>query len=109
MRANPLDSRREPRMGRMALVPIAAAALFALAGFLSQKVTEAQRVAAVEAAVRASGRVDPVHVRPMAGGECWRAREGFRWRAGAEEGWACAGPGDEVTLIEVVPRRPSEP
>lgn len=100
MRRDPLELAQGPRMGRMAMLPLGAAAVFALLGLISHRVTEARRIDAVEAAVLASGRAAPVVVEPIRGDECWRGREGFRWRAGAEQGWACAGPGGEVTLKE---------
>ena len=39
-------------------------------------------------------------VAPIKGDNCWRAREGFRWRTATKTGWACAGPGYEVTVHE---------
>jgi hypothetical protein len=91
-------------MGRLALVPFAAGALLVGAGLLVQDRTEARRMDAVAAAVRASGQAGPVQVEPMRGEECWRAREGFAWRTAEAQGWACAGPGDEVRLQPGAPR-----
>ena len=87
-------------MGRLVLVPLLAAVVFALLGYLSQHFTEQRRIEAVEAAVLTTGRSGPVEVEPLPGEECGRAREGFRWRTAAEEGWACAGPQREVALRE---------
>lgn len=107
MRSHPLDNKREPRMGRLALVPILAAGLFIPGAVVAHKVTEQRRMDAVEAAVLATGRSGPVHVEPLRGDECWRAREGFRWRTATEEGWACAGPKDQVTLRDAHVAEPS--
>jgi hypothetical protein len=97
-RTNPLDNKREPRLGRLAVIPIAASALLIVIGLTVHMSVEQRRLKAVEAAVIAAGWKAPVEVRPIRGGECWRAREGFSWRAADAEGWACAGPGSEVRL-----------
>jgi hypothetical protein len=99
-RRNPLDNSREPRMGRLALVPLAAAALFTAAAWIGHKQVEQSRMRAVAAAVVADGHAGPVHVEPLRGAECWRAREGFAWTSATASGWACAGPGGEVRLQE---------
>lgn len=97
-RRNPLDNAREPRMGRLALVPLIAAALFAAAAWIGHKQVEQNRMGAVAAAVTAGGHGGPVHVEPLRGDECGRAREGFVWKTTTASGWACAGPGGEVRL-----------
>ena len=100
-RSNPLNNTREPRMGPLAVIPLAAAALFALGGWILQAKVQEQRIQAVAEAVVASGLKGPVDVQPMVGEECWRAREGFSWRTREASGWACAGPGGEVRLKDL--------
>lgn len=99
MSRHPLDNDREPR-GR-AVLAVAAAATVALgiAGFSAHQWNEARREANVARAVAAKGW-GAAEVQPIQGENCWRAREGFRWRTATKSGWACAGPGDEVTLHE---------
>ena len=97
-RSNPLGNTREPRTGRLALIPLVAAAPISGEGLLIHGRVEANRMEAVAAAVRASGHAGLVTVEPMRGDECWRAREGFAWRSADARGWACAGPGREVRL-----------
>lgn len=97
-RRDPLSNIVEPRMGRLALVPLAAIALFVGMGLLTQQRVEARRMDAVAAAVTAKGHAGPVLVEPLRGEACWRAREGFSWKATNAESWACAGPRAEVRL-----------
>jgi hypothetical protein len=97
-RSNPLDNTREPRMGRLAAVPLAALAVFAGLAWLGHEQVEQTRIRAVAKAVTASGYAGPVEVKPIRGDECWRAREGFAWKTADAAGWACAGPGGEVRL-----------
>ncbi|TAJ70738.1 MAG: hypothetical protein EPO51_16775 [Phenylobacterium sp.] len=104
-----MDTPREPGMGWLALLPLGAAAAFVAFGLVAQKATEERRIRAVEATIFATGRAGPVHVEPIRGDECWRASEGFRWRVGSEEGWACAGPGDQVSLRGASRRIPHDP
>jgi hypothetical protein len=85
-------------MGRLAVLPIGALALFAAVGWVGHERVERARMRAVAEAVVASGHAGPVEVTPMRGEECWRAREGFAWRTADNSGWACAGPGGEVRL-----------
>lgn len=97
-RRNPLDPRREPRMGRLALVPLLAAAVLAALAWIAHGQVEDRRVQAVADAVAAAGHAGPVQVEPLRGDECWRGREGFAWKTPDASGWACAGPGGEVRL-----------
>lgn len=91
-------------MGRLALLPLGAAALFAIIAWTTHEWTEARRMDAVVQAVIASGHPGPVQVEAIRGDECWRAREGFRWEAADATGWACAGPGREVRIKSTIPR-----
>jgi hypothetical protein len=85
-------------MGRLAVLPIAALALFSAVAWVGHERVEQARMRAVAEAVVASGHAAPVDVTPIRGDECWRGREGFAWRAADASGWACAGPGAEVSL-----------
>lgn len=106
-RRNPLDNTHEPRMGRMAAVPLAALAVLAAAGWIGHRHVEQRRVQAVATVVIASGHAGPVQVDPIRGDECWRAREGFAWKSSDATGWACAGPGSEVRIMAAVsPKSP---
>jgi len=97
MRANPLDNTRGPN-GR-AVLTIAAASVVVLgaAGFGAHLWNTGKRVENVQRAVAAAG-YGAAEVTEMKGPECWRAREGFRWKTATAEGWACAGPRDQVVV-----------
>lgn len=97
MRANPLDNTRGPRA--RAPLTIGAAALVVLtgAGFAAHQWNTGRRIANVERAVAAAG-YGAAEVAQMKGPECWRAREGFRWKTATAQGWACAGPRDQVVV-----------
>jgi hypothetical protein len=99
MRSHPLDNDREPRAKGVFLAAAAAAVVLAGAGFGAHTWNEARREANVARAVLAKG-YGPAEVEAIQGPECWRAREGYRWRTATASGWACAGPRDEVTVHE---------
>ena len=99
MRRNPLNNDQAPRARGALLTALAAAVALSGAGFAAHIWIEARREANVARAVAAKGWGD-AEVEAIKGPECWRAREGYRWRTAERSGWACAGPGDEVTLHE---------
>jgi len=99
MRSNPLDNKREPRARAVLTIAAAATVVLGIGGFAAHEWNEARREANVARAVAAKGW-GQAEVEPIEGDNCWRAREGFRWRTASRSGWACAGPGDEVTLHE---------
>lgn len=97
MRSNPLDNLRGPNArGPLA---VGAAGLLVLAGLgvVVHVRTEGAREANIQRVLAARG-YGPAEIEPMKGDECWRAREGFRWRTATASGTACAGPRDAVTL-----------
>ncbi|MFC3076793.1 hypothetical protein ACFODL_01690 [Phenylobacterium terrae] len=97
---NPLDARVEQPFARPVLTAAAAIAAVLVVFAVGAGVwVNERRQDSVERALLAQG-YGPAHVEPIPGDECWRAREGFRWRTATKSGWACAGPGDEVTLHE---------
>lgn len=97
MRTNPLDNTRSPRARRPLTILMVSALVLIAVAFGAHQWNTARRTANVQKAVAAAGygRADVVQ---MPGDECWRAREGFRWRTETAEGWACAEPGDEVVV-----------
>lgn len=97
MRANPLDNTRGPRAKGVLAVGAAALVVLAGAGFAAHQWNTGQRIANIERAVAAAGHGD-AEVSQMKGPDCWRAREGFRWKTATAQGWACAGPRDEVVV-----------
>lgn len=98
MRGNPLDNKQGPDVRRPMIVVLGALILLAGAGWAAHDLTAARREANVARAVLAQGYGKTLSVAPIKGDECWRAREGYRWRTQKTQGWACAGPGSEVTL-----------
>lgn len=92
-------------MGAAAALPLVAAAVLLALGWFAQTSTEAHRIDAVAQAVTAAGYGAGAEVEAIPGDECWRAREGFRWRTAKNEGWACAGPRDEVSIKSAKPRQ----
>jgi hypothetical protein len=97
---NPLDNRGEQPFARPMLTAAAVVAVALLIGGVGAGLWVAdRRQDNVEQALLAQG-YGPAQVEPIRGDECWRAREGFRWRTAEKGGWACAGPGDEVTIHE---------
>jgi len=99
MRTNPLDNDREPHYRGALLAAAVAIVTLAGAGFGAHIWNEGRREANVARAVAAKGWGE-AEVQAIPGRECWRAREGYRWKTATRSGWACAGPGDEVTLHE---------
>ncbi|HKP78473.1 MAG TPA: hypothetical protein VJU34_05055, partial [Phenylobacterium sp.] len=70
-----------------------------LGGVAAHEWNEARRETNVARAIAAKGW-GVAEVEPIKGPQCWRAREGYRWRTPTKSGWACAGPRDEVALHE---------
>lgn len=99
MRSNPLNNDRTPRYGGVLLATTVSILVLGSAGVAAHVWNEARRVASVASAVEAAGFGRP-EVEPIKGPECWRAREGYRWRTATARGWACAGPRDEVSIHE---------
>lgn len=99
MRRNPLDNDRAPRFRGALLTAAVAAVALSGAGFGAHIWNEARREANIAGVVAAKGWGE-AEVEAIKGPECWRAREGYRWRTADRSGWACAGPGDEVTVHE---------
>jgi hypothetical protein len=100
MSRHPLDAvRREPSARAALSVAAVATVLLGLGGLAAHHWNEGRREANVARAVAAKGW-GSAQVEAIDGPECWRAREGYRWRTQTKSGWACAGPGDEVTLHE---------
>ncbi|MCR5874741.1 hypothetical protein LRS10_11535 [Phenylobacterium sp. J426] len=101
MRGNPLDNTLDGARGPGARLPllIGAVSLVVLAGagLAAHVWTVDRRMDNVERAVARAGH-GAAEVAQMEGPECWRAREGYRWKTATASGWACAGPRDEVVL-----------
>lgn len=76
-----------------------AAVSLASFGLVSHTQNAERRETNIQAALTAGG-YGPAVIESMRGPACWRARHGFRWRTEAKNGWACAGPRDEVVLHE---------
>jgi hypothetical protein len=103
MRRNPLDIAGQPK-GLVVLGVAGAAAILGLTGGLALNArTAALRAENVRAALTEAG-YGRASVRPIAGDECWRGREGFTWETATARGSACAGPRDEVHLFPGQPR-----
>lgn len=99
MRSPPLDNVRGPSSSAALSVAAVAVVVLGLGGFAAHKWNEARREDNIANAVAAKGW-GAAEVEAIQGPECWRAREGYRWRTATKQGWACAGPRDEVILHE---------
>jgi len=105
MRSNPLDNTRGPNARLALAVVVAGVVLVSGVGYFGHVRTQAAREANVQAALLAQG-YGRAEIEPIRGDECWRAREGFRWRTPTASGAACAGPASEVTLYPGLDRPP---
>ena len=97
MRANPLDNTRGPNARAALAVAGVSIVVLAAAGLAAHVWNTDKRIGNVERAVAAAG-YGAAEVTQMKGPECWRAREGFRWKTASAQGWACAGPRDQVVV-----------
>jgi hypothetical protein len=98
----PLDRLQKPpfRFPRAVWITIGVAiVVLAAFGVASHIHNGERREANIQAALLSKGYGQAV-IKPMRGATCWRARHGFQWKTETKQGWACAGPRDEVVLHE---------
>ncbi|MGA0607605.1 hypothetical protein ACO2Q0_16560 [Phenylobacterium sp. VNQ135] len=97
MRGNPLDNTRGPRARLPLTIGAASLVILAGAGAGLHAWNVDRRMDNVARAVAHAG-YGAAEVSQMPGPQCWRARDGYRWKTATSAGWACAGPRDEVVL-----------